>query len=131
SPPPASAPGTGPSATPPGTSAAALGSAPPPSAIASLDHDAGWRADLAALIPGMAAIHKNLTHGTTRAALDAAVEDLAAKVGSATDDELLVGVLRIVAMVSATGCDAHTGAYIWGSGTYPVDSLPFRLWLFP
>ena len=50
--------------------------------------------------------------------------------GGATDDELLVGVLRIVAMVSASGCDAHTGAYVWGSGTYPVDSLPLRLWLF-
>jgi hypothetical protein len=34
-------------------------------------------------------------------------------------------------MVSAAGCDAHTGAYIWGSGEYPVDSLPLRLWLFP
>jgi hypothetical protein len=79
----------------------------------------------------MAAIHKNLTHGTSRAALDAAVADLSARVGTATDDELLVGVLGIVAMVSAEGCDAHTGAYIWGSGTYPVDSLPFRLWLFP
>jgi hypothetical protein len=96
----------------------------------SFDHDAGWRADLAALIPGMAAIHPNLTHSTPRAALDAAAAALSARVGSATDDELLVGVLRIVAMVSATGCDAHTGAYIWGSGTYPVESLPFRLWLF-
>jgi len=34
-------------------------------------------------------------------------------------------------MVSAKGCDAHTGAFIWGTGKYPVDSLPLRLWLFP
>ena len=33
-------------------------------------------------------------------------------------------------MVSADGCDGHTGAFVWGTGTYPVDSLPFRLWLF-
>ena len=79
----------------------------------------------------MAAIHKDLTHGTSRAALDAAVTTLSNKVHTMTDDELLVGVLRIVAMVSTAGCDAHTGAYIWGSGTYPVESLPLRLWLFP
>ena len=33
-------------------------------------------------------------------------------------------------MVSADGCDAHTGAYVWGNGTYPLDSMPLRLWLF-
>lgn len=97
----------------------------------SLDRDAGWRADLAQLVPGMAAIHPNLTHGVSRAALDSAVTALSATVDTATDDELMVGVLRIVAMVSAAGCDAHTGAYIWGTGSYPVDSLPLRLWLFP
>lgn len=96
----------------------------------SLDRSAGWRADLAALVPGMAAIHPDLTHGVSRADLDSAVTALSAMVDTATDDQLLVGVLRIVAMVSAGGCDAHTGAYIWGSGTYPVDSLPLRLWLF-
>ena len=96
----------------------------------SLDRAAGWRSDLASLIPGMAAIHPNLTHGASRADLDAAVAALSASVDTANDDQLMVGVLRIVAMVSAAGCDAHTGAYIWGSGTYPVDSLPLRLWLF-
>lgn len=106
-------------------------SAPSPTAAAHLDRNGRWRADLGALIPGMAAIHKDLTHGMSRATLDAATAALSAKVGTATDDELLVGVLRIVAMVSAAGCDAHTGAYIWGNGTYPLDSLPFRLWLFP
>lgn len=82
------------------------------------------------LVPGMAAIHPDLTHGVSRADLDAAAAALTATIDTATDDELMVGVLRIVAMVSAAGCDAHTGAYIWGSGTYPVDSLPLRLWLF-
>jgi hypothetical protein len=100
--------------------------APSPTA----DRDAGWRADLEGLIAAMDAIHPNLTHGTSREALDAAVTELAATIPTATDDELMVGVLRIVAMVSADGCDAHTGAFIWGTGTYPVDSLPLRLWLF-
>lgn len=79
----------------------------------------------------MAAVHPDLTHGVSRADLDAAVAALSATVDAATDDQLMVGVLRIVAMVSAAGCDAHTGAYVWGTGTYPVDSLPLRLWLFP
>lgn len=82
------------------------------------------------LVPGMAAIHPKLTHGVSRADLDAAAAALSATVDTATDDQLMVGVLRIVAMVSKAGCDAHTGAYVWGSGTYPLDSMPLRLWLF-
>jgi hypothetical protein len=75
-------------------------------------------------------IHPDLTHGTSRATLDAAVSDLIATIPTATDDQLMAGVLRIVAMVSREGCDAHTGAFVWGTGTYPVESLPLRLWLF-
>ena len=75
-------------------------------------------------------LHPDLTHDVALEALSSAVDDLAAEVPNATDDEVMVGVLEIVAMVSAAGCDAHTGAFIWGTGTYPVDSLPFRLWLF-
>ena len=32
--------------------------------------------------------------------------------------------------MSANGCDGHTGVFMWGTGTYPVESLPLRLWLF-
>ena len=95
------------------------------------DRVAGWRSDLASLVPGMDRLHPDLGHGTPVADLEAAVAQLSADVPTLTDDQLLVGVLRIVAMVSAHGCDAHTGAFIWGTGTYPVDSLPLRLWLFP
>ncbi len=126
---------TPPSASPAATIPASPSPAPSNASVAtsqpSLDRNASWRADLAMLIPGMAAIHPNLTHGASRAELDAAVAALATTVDTATDDQLMVGVLRIVAMVSAAGCDAHTGAYIWGSGTYPLESLPLRLWLFP
>jgi len=109
------------------TSSILPGSAAPQ---ATVDRDTAWRADIAALVPGMAAIHPSIAHSTTRGDLDAAAEVLSSRVGTATDDELMVGVLRIVAMVSAAGCDAHTGAFIWGAGRYPVDSLPLRLWLF-
>ena len=43
----------------------------------------------------------------------------------------MAGVLRVVALVSAAGRDAHTGAYVWGSGTYATHTLPLRLWVFP
>jgi hypothetical protein len=130
-------PSTAPTGSPAPTSPAPVTASPAPTAGAlatsqpSPSRDDGWRADLAMLVPGMAAIHPDLTHGVSRADLDAAVTNLSASVAGATDDQLMLGVLRIVAMVSAAGCDAHTGAFIWGSGTYPVDSLPLRLWLFP
>jgi hypothetical protein len=116
----------------PSPSAAATSATPVPATpAASLDRESGWRADLAMLVPGMARIHPNLTHSTSVADLDAAAAALSATVDTATDDELMVGVTRIVAMVSAAGCDAHTGAYVWGEEShYPVDSLPLRLWLF-
>jgi hypothetical protein len=101
-----------------------------PTPASTVDRAAGWRSDLERIVPGMDRIHPNLTHGTALAALEEAVDALSAAVEASTDDELMVGVLRIVAMVSAAGCDGHTGAFIWGTGSYPVDSLPLRLWLF-
>ena len=82
------------------------------------------------LVPGMDRLHPDLGHGTPVSDLRAAVEALSADVADLTDDQLLVGLLHVVALVSAKGCDAHTGAFVWGTGTYPVDSLPLRLWLF-
>jgi hypothetical protein len=124
-------PSAGPATTAPAAGTPSTGPASVlPTVAPSPGRDDGWRADIAALVPGMAAIHPALTHSVSRAELDAAATALSSTVATATDDELLVGVLRIVAMVSRAGCDAHTGAYIWGSGTFPVDSMPLRLWLF-
>lgn len=122
-----SSPGAGPTAT---VSRAPTATASP-SAGASADRVAGWRSDLESLVPAMAAIHPSLSHGTPRPMLEAAVGVLEAAIPIRTDDQLMVDVLRIVAMVSAKGCDGHTGAFIWGTGTYPVESLPLRLWWFP
>ncbi len=90
----------------------------------------GWRADLEGLVPAMEALHPDLYHGTPRQDLEAAVDDILATVPAASDDELLVGVLHVAALVSAKGRDGHTGAYVWGGGEYPLHSLPLRLWLF-
>ena len=96
----------------------------------SPDRVSGWRADIAALIPGMARLHPNVTHSVTRAQLDDASAALAANVPSLTDDEVAVGLMRIVGLVTSGGCDGHTGLFVWGEGTYAVDSLPLRLWWF-
>lgn len=121
-------------ATPPAPSAAAATASPAgvasPSPAATVDRALGWRSDLELIVPGMDRIHPNLEHGTTLEALNQAVTDLSAAVETSTDDELMVGVARIAAMVSAEGHDGHTGLFVWGTGTYPVDSLPLRLWLF-
>jgi hypothetical protein len=128
------APSSGPSSgTPAPGGPSASGPATGPTAsnpAGSLDRVAGWQSDLAMLVPGMERLHKDLYHGVDKDALDGAVAALSATVPTASNDELLDGVLRVVAMVSAGGCDAHTGAYVWGAGQYPVDSLPLRLWLF-
>jgi hypothetical protein len=121
--------------SPPGPSASATARATPtvaasPSPAATVDRVSGWRSDLELIVPGMDRIHPNLEHGTTLEALNQAVSDLSAAVETSTDDELMVGVARIAAMVSAEGHDGHTGLFVWGTGTYPVDSLPLRLWLF-
>lgn len=123
-------------APPSGAAAASLtagGPSPgttPASPAASLDRVAGWQSDLALLVPGMERLHADLFHGVSKEALEDAVRSLSGTVPTASDDELLAGVLRIVAMVSAGGCDGHTGAFVWGTGSYPLDSLPLRVWLF-
>jgi len=114
----------------PASAIAAPSAAASPSATAVVDRVSGWRADISALIPGMAKLHPNITHSATRAQLDDAAASLAARVPTLSDDEVLVGLMRIVAMVTAAGCDGHTGLYVWGEGTYPVESLPLRLWSF-
>ncbi len=78
----------------------------------------------------MEGLHPNLYHGTPRPDLEAAIDAVRATLPAASDDELLVGLLKVVALVSANGRDGHTGAYVWGGGDYPLHSLPLRLWLF-
>jgi hypothetical protein len=78
----------------------------------------------------MEALHPNLYHATPKPVFQKAISDLESQVPSVSDDAVMVGVLRIVAMVSTDGRDGHTGVFVWGDGLYPVHSLPLRLWLF-
>ena len=93
---------------------------------------AGWRSDLEGLLATMEGIHPDLYHDAPKAELQGLVDDLKGKVATATDDELMVGVTRIVARVSAKGRDSHTGLFPWNpSSSFPLHSLPLRLWVFP
>ena len=124
---PSTAPATAPASAP---TALATPTAGPPSPQASLDRVAGWQADIQSIVPGLERIHPNPFHGTPKADIEAAAAALSADAPNLTDDQLMVGVARIAALVSAKGCDGHTGVFMWGTGTYAVESLPLRLWLF-
>lgn len=95
------------------------------------DRITGWASDLDLLLPGIEEIHPDPYHSTPKPQLVAAIAALKESVAQATDDEVMVGLLRIVAQLSASGRDGHTGAFIWGTDSaYPVHSLPLRLWSF-
>lgn len=123
-------PTSAPPSAPPAASVAATPTTAPATPQGSLDRVGGWQADIAAIIPGLERIHPDPFHGTPEAVLEAAAAALSADAPNLSDDQLMVGIARIAALVSARGCDGHTGVYIWGTGTYPVESLPLRLWLF-
>ena len=130
---PSGAPATAPPASPSAQGSAPV-TAPPatpaPTPQGSLDRAGQWQADLALIVPGIERIHPDPWRGTPRSEVEAAVADLSAQAASRTDDELLAGVSRVAAMISTRACDGHTGLFMWGTGTYPLDSLPFRLWMF-
>ena len=106
------------------------GSTPQPSTTsAAIGRDAQWRADLATLVPGLAELHPDLADGVP-AELREEAEALVAAVPTSTDDELMVGVMRLMTHVASSGRDGHTGLFVWGAGTRETHSLPLRLWSF-
>src|SRR5215204_3269337 len=119
-------------ATPGSASPSTRLASPGPAGARTAERADGWLADLDGLLDAMDARHPDLFHDTTRAEIERATDELKARTATATDDELMVGVAHVVALVSASGRDAHTGLYPWSPDSkYPVHSLPLRLWLFP
>lgn len=119
-----------------GASGSATPSIPPapsdPAGSPASERAEGWLADLNGLLDTMAERHPNLFHDTPRPEIERAIDALKARTATATDDELMVGVAHVVALVSSGGRDAHTGLYPWSPDSeFPVHSLPLRLWLFP
>jgi hypothetical protein len=78
----------------------------------------------------MESLHPDLFHGVSREAFDAAVDDLIGRLPALSDDEVLVGLMRLVAMISSQGRDGHMG--MWPpDNPEAVHRFPIRVWEFP
>jgi hypothetical protein len=81
-----------------------------------------WRADLRFIHNELPKLHKNAFHTVTNPQLTAAVAELDARMSSLNTDEIVVGLMRVTAMIG----DAHTGlrppkAFQW----YPIRLFQF------
>ena len=75
-------------------------------------------------------IHPDLFHGVPEATFHRAADELIDAIPDLDDDEMLVGVMRLVAMISAHGGDGHMG--LWPpDNPDAVRRFPVRLWEFP
>lgn len=85
-----------------------------------------WREDMRFMAAEMKRRHKNLFHQVTERAFDAAVADLDRRIPTLSRNQIIVGMMRIVAMVGDghTRIDAHDDAKI------AFRSLPLKLYLF-
>jgi len=63
-----------------------------------------WHQDLAYFARELPKRHLNAFHAVSREAFDAAVKQLESRIGTATDEEMAVGLIRLTAMVG----DGHT-----------------------
>ena len=75
-------------------------------------------------------IHPDLFHGVPEATFHRAADELIDAIPDLDDDEMLVGVMHLVAMISAHGGDGHMG--VWPpDNPDAVRRFPVRLWEFP
>ena len=96
----------------------------------ALTREERWTDDIDYLVKEMEAIHPDLFHGVPKDEFDAAVDDLVASMPRLNDDEILVGVMHLVAMISSHGRDGHMG--VWPpDNPEAVHRFPIRLWEFP
>lgn len=110
--------------------APAVLAAPPPQAQAPAAPKAlsaaDWRADLRFLAAEMERRHKNLFHTVSRERFTAAVAELDAAIPRLQRHEIIVGMMRIVAMVG----DGHTRLDPLKDQAFGFHALPVKLYLF-
>jgi hypothetical protein len=85
-----------------------------------------WREDLAFMAAEMKRRHANLYHSVSRERVDAAVADLDARIPRLQRNEIIVGMMRIAAMVG----DGHTRVDPRKDAKFGFPSLPLKLYLF-
>lgn len=95
-----------------------------------LSRDAGWRADIDALLEARERLHPDPWHGMARADWVAAADAVKARIPTLTDDEALTELVRLASMPGWAGREGHTGIFpfIPGSGTH---AYPITMWQFP
>ncbi|MEA3017706.1 MAG: hypothetical protein QOI38_2428 [Sphingomonadales bacterium] len=99
--------------------------APAPAAAPALTA-AQWREDLRVMAAEMELRHANLYHSVSREAFAAAVADLDARIPSLQRHEIIVGMMRIAALVG----DGHTNVSPLKDARFGFPSLPLRLYEF-
>ena len=94
-----------------------------------LSREERWRYDLDYLVRRMEKVHYSLYAKVSRENFQEAIDDLKKKIGRLTDDEMAVGVQRILALVG----DGHT-TIDWESrdshGKDPRPRYPVELFLY-
>lgn len=85
-----------------------------------------WREDLRFMSAEMQKRHPNLYHTVSREKFLAAVADLGARIATLQRNEIIVGLMRIAAMVG----DGHTRVEPRWDLKFGFPSLPLRLYLF-
>ena len=96
--------------------------APAPSALTAEQ----WREDLAFLVRTMKEVHPRLGWRVGLDTLETAVSDLDRRIPTLSDDEIVVGLMRIAAMPR----DGHTYVMPWGGALATGTVFPVRLYRF-
>ena len=90
---------------------------------------AEWQADVKFLGEELPRRHRNAFHRTKREEFEAAVKTLHDRVPAMTEDEIIVGLMKIVAMIK----DGHTNVIprpFFRSGIYPIKYYSFSDGIF-
>lgn len=87
-----------------------------------------WREDLSYFATNIQKTHRNLFHSMTREQFDAAIKRLDERIPTMADHEIVVELMRIVALIG----DGHTGVRVtqYFKSAYPVRLYSFKDGLF-
>lgn len=79
-----------------------------------------WREDLRFMGERLPATHKNLYHKLSKADFEAAVRKLDKRIPTLADHEIVVEMMRIIAMIGDGHTGAHSAPFLFSKGAYPV-----------
>lgn len=94
---------------------------------AQLSRVAGWRLDIEHLLAEMQRIEPEFRKRPLRPSIVTQARDLAASVPTATDEQIYVGIERIIAGLG----HGHAGLLPSVSSRLPFTQLPVQFWAFP